>query len=263
MIFHVLSLKAKRGFKLTLSGPSNGTLLTIKAGTVIVFFTALLLAALSLGCDVASGENSDDDDFDDVCYSLVCCGLVLFLVIFVIVKSRSNRHRAYRVPPNGMPSRGGQSDWTSVNTMPPSEYPSTPMRAQPGYSPSSSAYYSGPSTPVQRSIPYQPAQRSMPYQPIQTVPRTAKIFSDSADTTTDANQQLLCQALTGIYDIARDDKNLRALAEQPPGERAKYFDHLRKRYPVRREAHNTTVSLTAPRSSLTAQLKALNFQVAS
>ena len=81
------------------------------------------------------------------------------------------------------------------------------------------------------------------------------------DTTADANQQLLCRALTRIYDISRDDTVLRAVAEQPAEERGGYFDQLRKNYPVRREAHNTTVTLTAPRASLVAQLKSLNFPV--
>ena len=83
------------------------------------------------------------------------------------------------------------------------------------------------------------------------------------DTTAGANQQLLCRALTGIYDIVRDDANFRAMAEQPAEERAKYFDNLRKRYPVRREAHNTAITLAAPRPSLANQLTALNFSMAS
>lgn len=81
------------------------------------------------------------------------------------------------------------------------------------------------------------------------------------DTTSQANQQLLCRAFTRIYDLARDDTNLRAQAEQPADERGAYFDNLRKRYPTRREAHNTLITLNAPRSSLTKLLGALKFQV--
>jgi erythronate-4-phosphate dehydrogenase len=50
------------------------------------------------------------------------------------------------------------------------------------------------------------------------------------------------QAVRTLYAIEADDANLRAIAEDPPAERAAAFDRLRKEYPVRREFHNTRVA---------------------
>ena len=44
-----------------------------------------------------------------------------------------------------------------------------------------------------------------------------------------------------IYDIESDDANLRKIIQADPHQRAKYFDSLRKNYPVRREFYNTNI----------------------
>ena len=44
-----------------------------------------------------------------------------------------------------------------------------------------------------------------------------------------------------IYDIETDDANLRKIILTDPQQRAKYFDGLRKNYPVRREFYNTQI----------------------
>lgn len=78
--------------------------------------------------------------------------------------------------------------------------------------------------------------------------------------TEQTDQQILTQAMTGIYDILRDDRELRQITNQPPDQRAKSFDQLRKNYPIRREAHNIRAFLTHPNPSLTGKLNRLGFQ---
>ncbi len=46
-----------------------------------------------------------------------------------------------------------------------------------------------------------------------------------------------------IYPIHHDDQRLKEIINKPEGERGKFFDSLRKNYPVRREFHNTYVKL--------------------
>ncbi len=46
-----------------------------------------------------------------------------------------------------------------------------------------------------------------------------------------------------IYPIYEDDKRLREIINKPDTERGKFFDSLRKNYPVRREFHNTLIKL--------------------
>lgn len=59
-----------------------------------------------------------------------------------------------------------------------------------------------------------------------------------------------------VYDITADDRRLRALLNLPAAERGRYFDELRKKYPVRREFQNYTVS---GGNDVAAQIKALGF----
>lgn len=74
------------------------------------------------------------------------------------------------------------------------------------------------------------------------------------------DQQVLTKAMTGIYDIMRDDRSLREIIPQPPDKIGKFFDQLRKNYPVRREAHNTLVKLTPSQPALARKLGLLGFQ---
>jgi erythronate-4-phosphate dehydrogenase len=75
------------------------------------------------------------------------------------------------------------------------------------------------------------------------------------------DQQILTRAMTTIYDILRDDRDLRRIANQPPDQRGKFFDRLRKDYPIRREARNTHVTLTQPNPPLTEKLNRLGFHL--
>ena len=54
-------------------------------------------------------------------------------------------------------------------------------------------------------------------------------------------QDVLRGAVEKIYDIKKDDSNLRRVLDKPAGERGGFFDSLRKNYPVRREFQNTKI----------------------
>jgi erythronate-4-phosphate dehydrogenase len=69
------------------------------------------------------------------------------------------------------------------------------------------------------------------------------------------DEELLARAVEQVYRIKRDDQNLRQILRQPSDKRGRFFDDLRKHYPVRREFHNTTVSLDKPRESLFMSLR--------
>jgi erythronate-4-phosphate dehydrogenase len=72
---------------------------------------------------------------------------------------------------------------------------------------------------------------------------------------------LLYQAFKGIYDIRRDDRELRAIRAQSIETRGQFFDQLRKNYPVRREASNTLIKLNPPRPELARKLITMGFQI--
>ncbi len=55
------------------------------------------------------------------------------------------------------------------------------------------------------------------------------------------DQEVLLETLRKVYDIEEDDRHLRELISLPADEQAKYFDHLRKTYPIRREFYNTRI----------------------
>jgi erythronate-4-phosphate dehydrogenase len=56
-------------------------------------------------------------------------------------------------------------------------------------------------------------------------------------------QEVLREAVEKIYDIRKDDSNLRWVSDRPRGKRGKFFDELRKDYRVRREFQNTRIIL--------------------
>jgi erythronate-4-phosphate dehydrogenase len=87
------------------------------------------------------------------------------------------------------------------------------------------------------------------------VPRLEVATADLGD------EELLRRAVQGVYDIQRDDGNLRQVLHQPPGARGRFFDALRKDYPIRREFPNTTVALNPPRADLTRKLQGIGFRV--
>jgi erythronate-4-phosphate dehydrogenase len=68
-------------------------------------------------------------------------------------------------------------------------------------------------------------------------------------------------AARAAYDIEADDGRLRAIVDEPPEKRRKWFDGLRKNYPVRREFPETTVELAGPNPAVKAVLQALGFTI--
>ena len=73
--------------------------------------------------------------------------------------------------------------------------------------------------------------------------------------------QALRLATTASYDMEADDQRLRALAQEPPERRSRYFTALRAEYPVRREFRATRVVLDAADADVAATLEALGFTV--
>ncbi len=84
-------------------------------------------------------------------------------------------------------------------------------------------------------------------------------LSSSDPTATD--EEFLARIVERIYSIAQDDRNTREIANQPAQERGRFFDMLRKNYPVRREFQNTTVTLDPPRERLARKLEGIGFVV--
>ncbi len=74
-------------------------------------------------------------------------------------------------------------------------------------------------------------------------------------------EEVLARAVERIYPIARDDENLRQVVRQSPDKRGRFFDDLRKHYPVRREFQNTVVTLDDPRERLLRKLRGIGFNV--
>jgi erythronate-4-phosphate dehydrogenase len=75
-----------------------------------------------------------------------------------------------------------------------------------------------------------------------------------------SEQDVLRGAVEKIYDIRKDDSNLRWILDKPAGKRAKFFDDLRKDYPVRREFQSTRIILEAPCKSLVEKLVGIGFK---
>jgi erythronate-4-phosphate dehydrogenase len=64
-----------------------------------------------------------------------------------------------------------------------------------------------------------------------------------------------------VYNIRRDDAELRKILNQPSGQRGSYFDLLRKQYPLRREMSSYTVRLKTRNPELEKILKAFRMKI--
>jgi erythronate-4-phosphate dehydrogenase len=89
------------------------------------------------------------------------------------------------------------------------------------------------------------------------LPKVPQITIDKIDAD---EQSLLHETVQQVYAINRDDFNTREIAMVEPEERAKFFDDLRKNYPVRREFQNTTVILQQPSQHLADMLNGIGFK---
>ncbi len=67
--------------------------------------------------------------------------------------------------------------------------------------------------------------------------------------------------ISGIYDMNADDKKLRQINELEADDRSRYFDKLRKNYPVRREFTNYTIRINKKLQKEIRLLKALRFNI--
>jgi erythronate-4-phosphate dehydrogenase len=76
-----------------------------------------------------------------------------------------------------------------------------------------------------------------------------------------SDEELLARAAERVYSVKRDDRDLRRIVDQPREMRGRYFDSLRKSYPVRREFRNTTVVLDEGRQTLARKLRGIEFNV--
>lgn len=74
-----------------------------------------------------------------------------------------------------------------------------------------------------------------------------------------SEQDALLGIVEKIYDIKADDARLRRMLEESAKGRGKYFDSLRKNYPVRREFHNTNVIVDDRNSKLAKKLRGIGF----
>jgi len=74
------------------------------------------------------------------------------------------------------------------------------------------------------------------------------------------DQDALLKAVQKIYRIDKDDTRLRRVLDKPAEDRGKYFDILRKNYPVRREFQNTSVIVKDANSSLAKKLVGIGFK---
>jgi erythronate-4-phosphate dehydrogenase len=76
-----------------------------------------------------------------------------------------------------------------------------------------------------------------------------------------SGQDALLGIVEKIYDIRTDDARLRRILGENLEERGKYFDSLRKNYPVRREFQNTRIIVEDRNCSLAKKLKGIGFQL--
>lgn len=93
------------------------------------------------------------------------------------------------------------------------------------------------------------------FLPAPDVPQI-EINPDVAD-----EQTILHDTVQQVYVINRDDFNTREILIVPEDQRGKWFDDLRKDYPVRREFQNTQIVLTKENNILAEKLKGIGFKM--
>ncbi len=76
-----------------------------------------------------------------------------------------------------------------------------------------------------------------------------------------SEQDVLLGAVEKIYNISKDDRNLRQIINRPPANRGGFFDNLRKNYPIRREFQNTRIVLESSYKSIADKLAGIGFKI--
>ena len=74
-------------------------------------------------------------------------------------------------------------------------------------------------------------------------------------------EENLYNLFSSIYKIDNDDKLMRMIQQYELNERAKYFDMLRKKYPIRREFSNYIVQISKNQIHLKSFLENFRFKV--
>ena len=83
----------------------------------------------------------------------------------------------------------------------------------------------------------------------------------SIDPQTDDQQKILHDTVQQVYVINRDDFNTREILIVPREQRGKWFDDLRKDYPIRREFQNTKIVMTKKNEILKQKFAGIGFKV--
>jgi len=89
-------------------------------------------------------------------------------------------------------------------------------------------------------------------------PQVSRISLDPRQAGT---EQGIRRCVKEIYDIENDSAGLRKILTMPENKAGPFFDSLRKNYPIRREFHNTTISLQQGDDGLSRKLKGIGFKV--
>jgi erythronate-4-phosphate dehydrogenase len=92
--------------------------------------------------------------------------------------------------------------------------------------------------------------------PVPEVPCVEKIINEN-----DNFAEILFDIVFRVYDIRKDDKNLRKILNLEGGEKKKFFDGLRANYHVRREFFNTELELKTENKKLKDSFRSLGFNV--
>jgi erythronate-4-phosphate dehydrogenase len=77
----------------------------------------------------------------------------------------------------------------------------------------------------------------------------------------DTDEKKLCELFSSCYDIESDSLRLKEITKFNHNEQARYFDFLRKSYPMRREFSNFLVTLTENEEHLKSVLESFRFKV--
>lgn len=107
-----------------------------------------------------------------------------------------------------------------------------------------------------RFLGVQPDWDHEPLLPPPAVPEIA-LAAPAADM---PDERLLEQAVRQLYDIERDDANLRRIAALEDQARGRAFEELRQKYPMRREFRYTRIAGRGLSPSLRQKLSALGFR---
>lgn len=100
-----------------------------------------------------------------------------------------------------------------------------------------------------------PAVPKITIDKVDTDPASPKGYAEVSQ------QQILYEIVQQVYCIDKDDSNTREIATVESAKRGKFFDDLRKNYPVRREFQNTTVILKQRYPAVAKMLKGIGFQI--